>query len=159
MLIDSLLSSSQELAAFSQKKKNWRPICRLASSTGTTAISAAPSCRGSARPRWRTSSTRSPGQAAAVQRRHHAEKGSYGRAPSTKALAAVVPAAMALLAATAVGLFALSWRRCRGQKDAGARHRCPRSLAALQERTGLHGHRSRMTHPVPAVSPAWCPDL
>ncbi|KAG2611219.1 hypothetical protein PVAP13_4KG149010 [Panicum virgatum] len=64
---------------------NWRPICRLASSTGTTAISAAPSCRGSARPRWRTLSTRSPGQAAAVQRRHHAEKGSHGRAPSTKA--------------------------------------------------------------------------
>ncbi|RCV26608.1 hypothetical protein SEVIR_5G209900v4 [Setaria viridis] len=42
--------------------------------------------------------------------------GGRGRAPSTKALAAVVVVAVALLAATAVGLFALSWRRWRGQR-------------------------------------------
>nr|CAB3473353.1 unnamed protein product [Digitaria exilis] len=44
---------------------------------------------------------------------------SHGHAPSTKALAAVVVAAVSLLAATAVGLFALSWRRWRTQRVAG----------------------------------------
>ena len=45
--------------------------------------------------------------------------GGHGRAPSTKALAAVVVVAVALLAATAAGLLALSWRRCRTQRVAG----------------------------------------
>jgi hypothetical protein len=45
--------------------------------------------------------------------------GGNGRAPSTRALAAVVVAAVALLAATGVGLFALSWRRWRRQRVAG----------------------------------------
>jgi hypothetical protein len=42
--------------------------------------------------------------------------GGRGRGPSTKALAAVVVVAVALLVATAVGLFALSWRRWREQR-------------------------------------------
>ncbi|CAD6238181.1 unnamed protein product [Miscanthus lutarioriparius] len=45
--------------------------------------------------------------------------GGDGRAPSTRALAAVVVAAVALLAATGVALFALSWRRWRRQRAAG----------------------------------------
>ncbi|CAD6231139.1 unnamed protein product [Miscanthus lutarioriparius] len=45
--------------------------------------------------------------------------GGNGRAPSTRALAAVVVAAVALLAATGVGLFALSYRRWRRQSVAG----------------------------------------
>ena len=45
--------------------------------------------------------------------------GGHGRAPSTKALTAVVVVAVALLAATAAGLLALSWRRCRTQRVAG----------------------------------------
>lgn len=44
---------------------------------------------------------------------------SDGRAPSTRALAAVVVVAVALLAATGVGLLALSWRRWRRQRVAG----------------------------------------
>ncbi|OEL19591.1 Cysteine-rich receptor-like protein kinase 5 [Dichanthelium oligosanthes] len=45
--------------------------------------------------------------------------GGHGRAPSTKALAALVVVAVALLAATVVGLFALSWHRWRTQRVAG----------------------------------------
>ena len=45
--------------------------------------------------------------------------GGHGHAPSTKALATVVVVAVALLAATAAGLLALSWRRCRTQRVAG----------------------------------------
>ncbi|XP_066314433.1 somatic embryogenesis receptor kinase 2-like [Miscanthus floridulus] len=45
--------------------------------------------------------------------------GGNGRAPSTRALAAVVVAAVALLAATGLGLFALSYRRWRRQRVAG----------------------------------------
>lgn len=43
---------------------------------------------------------------------------SHCGAPSTRALAAVVVAAVALLAATAAGLFAFSWRRWRSQRVA-----------------------------------------
>ena len=46
-----------------------------------------------------------------------------GRAPSTRALAAVVVAAVALLAATGVDLFALSWRLWHRQRIAGRRRR------------------------------------
>jgi len=45
--------------------------------------------------------------------------GGHGHVPSTKALATVVVVAVALLAATAAGLLALSWRRCRTQRVAG----------------------------------------
>ncbi|KAL6882100.1 hypothetical protein ACP4OV_011572 [Aristida adscensionis] len=61
--------------------------------------------------------------------------GGAGHGPSTKALAAVVAVAVALLAATAAGLFALSWRRWRRHRIAGspataAAGRCSTDAAA-----------------------------
>jgi len=64
--------------------------------------------------------------------------GGHGRAPSTKALTAVVVVAVALLAATAAGLLALSWRRWRMRRVAGgspptvAGARCSTEAAAAK---------------------------
>ena len=64
--------------------------------------------------------------------------GGHGRAPSTKALTAVVVVAVALLAATAAGLLALSWRRWRMRRVAGgspptvAGGRCSTETAAAK---------------------------
>ncbi|CAL4956069.1 unnamed protein product [Urochloa decumbens] len=59
--------------------------------------------------------------------------GGRGRVPpSTKALAAVVAVAVALLAATALGLLALSWRRWRGRRVDGGSPAGAAELAAAK---------------------------
>ena len=74
------------------------------------------------------------------------------RTPSTKVLAAMGAAAAALLAATAVRPVCALLRRSADRRSLGARRRCPRSPPALPQRTELHGRRSRVTHPAPAIS-------